>query len=119
MACSAGSVTTGVAKPKISVCVGTTTKDVNVTLEGETTESWPFSGYVRFRLKRSPKDKEVWYDVATKDGGKWENSAKGKKNFTFSNIGYKGDTMVVYVDFYANSNYTGKFTSDASHMFIR
>lgn len=119
MACSKGSVTTGASQPTINTCVSTDANNVYVTLEGLKTETWPFQGYVKFALKRTPSDKEIWIDVSTQNGGYWENSSTGKKNFTFRNIGYKGDVMMVYAYFYANSNYTGLCKSDCSHMFVR
>ncbi|MGE7753363.1 hypothetical protein [Lysinibacillus fusiformis] len=118
MACTKGYVTTGASQPVINTCVSTDSKNVYVTLEGLKTETWPFQGYVRFKLKRAGAN-EVWVDVSTQNGGYWENSSKANKNFTFSNIGYKGDVMVVEALFYANSNYTGLCSSSASHMFVR
>lgn len=119
MACSKGYVKTGASKPVINTCVSTDAKNIYVTLEGLKTETWPFQGYVRFKLRRTPANKDIWIDVSTKNGGYWSDSTKTKKNFTFSNIGFKGDIMVVEVEFFNKSNYTHKFDSSASHMFQR
>lgn len=115
--CTKGSVTTGASKPVIHTCVRTDSNNVYVTLEGVKGETWPFSGYVRLKLKRAGAN-EAWVDVTTKDGGQWANS-NTPKNITISNVGYKGSVMVVEAQFYSYSNYTGRLTSDASHMFER
>lgn len=118
MACSSGYVETGAAKPKISTCVGVTSSNVNVTLEGVNTETWGFSGYVKLKLQRAGAN-ETWVNVSIQNAGFWANSSNAKKNFTFSNVGYTGQVMLVTAEFYADSGYTDKFNSSASHMFVR
>lgn len=119
MACSSGSVTHGAGKITINTCVSTTSSNVNVTLEGVKTETWPFQGYVKLKLQRAHPTTDVWVDVSTQNAGYWANSSTGNKNYTFSNIGYAGSVMLVTAEFYANSNYTGRLSSLASHMFVR
>ncbi|MEK4488024.1 hypothetical protein MHH81_21170 [Psychrobacillus sp. FSL H8-0484] len=118
MACSSGYVKTGASTPDIHTCVSVSGSNVNVSLEGVTTERWPFVGYVKFKLQRAGAN-EVWLDVSTQNGGYWSDSSTTKKNFIFNNIGYAGQVMLVTAEFYANSSYTDKLISSASHMFVR
>lgn len=117
--CTVGYVKLGGDKstPKIETCVATTTKDITVTVRGDSGETWPFKGYIRCKLRRASNASEVWIDVSTKNVGAWTSSSP--KTITFSNIPYIGSVMEVTTEFYANSNYTGKYTSSAYHQFER
>ncbi len=119
MRCSKGYVITGASEPVIYTCVNKDSKNVYVTLEGVIGETWPFQGYVKFKLQREADNADGWIDVSTYYGGYWGNSTSTKKHFRFSNIGYIGKVMLVTAEFYTNSNYTSKLKSSASHMFVR
>lgn len=119
MRCSKGYVSTGASEPVIYTCVTKDSHNVYVTLEGVKGETWPFQGYVKIKLQREANNADVWVDVSIQNGGYWANSTTTKKHFSFSNIGYKGKVMLVTAEFYANSNYTRKLRSSASHMFVR
>ncbi len=118
MACTKGYVTTGASQPTIHLCVTTNSMDVNASLEGVRSESWPFVGYVKFSLYREATNSDAWTHVATLNGGYWANSSAAKKNITFRNIGQPGKTMRVVAAFYYNSNYTDSAGS-ISHIFLR
>jgi hypothetical protein len=119
MACSKGTVTHGAGTINIYTCVDTTSTGVNVTLEGEADQSWGFQGYVKVKLVRASETSEAWLDVTTKNGGYWDNSSKGNKNITISNVGYKGAIMRAIPEFYTDSSYRTKLSSTGSHMFVR
>ncbi|MFJ5766324.1 hypothetical protein ACIP9C_13305 [Lysinibacillus sp. NPDC093210] len=79
MRCSKGYVITGASEPIIYTCVTKDSKNVYVTLEGVTGETWPFQGYVKFKLQREADNSDVWLDVSTQNGGYWANSTATKK----------------------------------------
>lgn len=119
MACTAGYVVTGTGRPVINTCISTSGKTVNVTLEGQKTETWPFQGYVRFILQVESSGADAWTQVSAKNGGYWANSSTSNKNVSFTGIGYSGKTMRVVSEFYTASNYTGKLSSSAEHIFYK